>query len=180
MKKTIALGAFALVVAVAATAQAQAQHVALAALSFNKLTADTFTVSHSVKLFGGRGVAMEVVYEKAASLCIAAGYSHFEILDQESNAGSEHQPANASIRVRFSQKTGPERIDCQEKSDPKYVDQAKRKLEKQGYQGPAAESELVSEEAASEAGSCTIEQITAMAKAGLSDEQIEAACAGTE
>ena len=85
-----------------------------------------------------------MVYEKAASLCIAAGYTHLVVLSQESNAGGEYESANATVNVKFFQETGEGRIDCSVK---------------------ATESH------------CTVEQITAMSKAGMTDAQIKAACA---
>ena len=77
---------------------AQAAH---AVITFNKLADDLFVISHRIKVIGSRGRAMKLVYQKAASLCVAAGFEHYEILEQESNAGQQYESANASIRVRF-------------------------------------------------------------------------------
>ena len=149
--------------------------VAQAVITFTQLDDDLFVVSHRVKLIGSRARAMKFAYEKAASLCVAAGFSHFRILDQESEAGQEDDAANASVRVRYYFADGEERIDCEENASSEYVGQAGEKLRAMGYRppDPAAEAEAA---AAGATGTCTVAQITAMAKAGLSDAQIEAAC----
>ena len=150
---------------------------AQAVITFTQLDDDVFVISHRVKLIGSRGQATRLVYEKAASLCVAAGYSYFKILDQESNAAQEHDSANASARVQFYQADADERISCEKNASSEYIEQARAKLAKKGYQPPpspaAAESRA---EEGDGTASCTVEQITAMARAGLSDEQIRAAC----
>jgi hypothetical protein len=148
---------------------------ALAVITFHELDQNTFTVSHAVKWTGGRGVAMDVVYEKAASLCIAAGYTHLVVLSQESNAGGEYESANATVNVKFFQETGESRIACHVKATEKYIKQAAKKLDNQGYTGPPPVD--TSAEAETTESHCTVEQITAMSKAGMTDAQIKAACA---
>lgn len=152
-----------------------------AVITFSQLADDVFVVSHRVKIIGSRGQAMRLVYTKAASLCVAAGYTYFEILQQESQAGSEYEVANASIRVRFSQAGGGERLECDKSADPQYIDEASTRLAKMGYQPPVPpdpqEVDAHAESpAAAPPGSCTIEQIVAMVDAGLDTEQIRAAC----
>ncbi len=156
---------------------------ARATITFKQLDEGMFVVSHRVKLIGSRGQAMDLAYTKAASLCVAAGYSHFEILQQESEAGQADDSANASVRVRFYFEGGGDRIDCSRNADAKYVQQAQDKLKKQGYTSPARAAAAVRTDAASQAPSadgcaisCSIEQIAAMARSGLSDEKIRAAC----
>lgn len=155
-----------------------------AVITFTQLDDDVFVVSHRVKVIGLRGKAMKLVYTKSASLCVAAGYSHMKILEQESETGQADDAANASIRAQFYLADGDERVECERNSDPDYVGQARAKLAKRGYQPPdsdalqaaAARSAPAEEEA--EVGSCTIPQIAAMARSGLTDEQILAACVG--
>jgi hypothetical protein len=125
---------------------------------------------------------MKLVYTKAASLCVAAGYSHMEIIEQESEAAQEDDAANASIRVKYSMGPGEDRLNCDQNADHEYVGQAGAKLLAQGYRPPDPE-EMASTDIAPSAGSqgsstgpCTIEQIVAMVKAGLEVEQIKAAC----
>jgi hypothetical protein len=150
---------------------------ASATMTFEQLDANTFSVSHKVKWIGGRGQAMELVYEKAASLCIAAGYTHLELFGQESNASGYYQSANATLTVRFFQEAGKDRIACDQKATDEYVEQAKTKLKKRGYEGPVAVEEPAdSQEPENE---CTIEQIAAMVKAGMTEAQIKAACGDT-
>ena len=99
-----------------------------ATITFKQLDEGLFVVSHRVKLIGSRGQAMDLAYTKAASLCVAAGYTHFEILQQESEAGQSDDSANASVRVRFSSEGGGDRIHCSRNADAKYVQQAQEKL----------------------------------------------------
>lgn len=150
---------------------------ALAVITFTQLDQDIFVISHRVKIIGSRGKAQKMVYVKAASLCKAAGYTHFKILDQESNAAQQYEVANASVRVQFYQTDAEGRASCDTNVDPEYVGQARAKLAKIGYQPPPP---LPEPEAAAEGEattrSCTVDQITAMVKAGFADEQIKAAC----
>ena len=148
--------------------------VASAVVTFQQLDGNTFTVSHKVKWIGSRGQAMDLVYEKMASLCIAAGYTHMRILDQETTSAGYYQSANATLTVKFFLETGEGRVDCETKATDEYIQQATKKLKKKGYEGPI---EVMEEEADAETENlCTVEQITAMVKAGLSDDQIKAAC----
>jgi hypothetical protein len=152
---------------------------ALAVITFNQLDDDIFVISHRVKIIGSRGKATRLVYEKAASVCVAAGYSYFKILDQESNASQQYEAANASVRVQFFQEDAEGRIDCEKNATSEYVEQAGEKLAKKGYQPPEAPAPDEQPPAAEgEAGtkSCTVEQISAMVRAGFSDEQVKAAC----
>jgi hypothetical protein len=112
--------------------------LAMAVITFDQLDDDLFVVSHRVKVkfWMSRGQAVRKVYEKAASLCVAAGYTHFEILQQESEANQRDDDANASIRVRFSTEGGDERIECQRSASDRYVEQATGKLARRGYRPP--------------------------------------------
>ncbi len=166
MKVLILIGATVLV----------APQLAMAVITFDQLGDDMFVVSHRIKVIGSRGKAMKMVYEKAASLCVAAGYTHLKIKNQDSEAAQQDDTANASVRVRFYFEDGEERLDCKRNASEKYIGQAAIKLEKKGYQPPDPASIVA--EATAETGTCTVEQISAMAKAGLSAEQIKAACQG--
>ncbi len=117
---------------------------------------------------------MDLVYEKAASLCVAAGYTHLRILDQESNASGSYQSANATLTVKFFLETGEGRVDCSGKATDEYIEQAKKKLAKKGYAGPVVVEDSAAER--DEENHCTVEQISAMVRAGLTEEQIKAAC----
>jgi len=167
MKKTLWIALVLLAISSAASAT----------MTFQQLDDNTFSVSHKVKWIGGRGQAMELVYDKAASLCVAAGYTHLELFGQESNAPGYYQSANATLTVKFFQNPGEDRIACDLKATGEYVKQAKNKLKKRGYEGPViAEEPTESEKAENQ---CTIEQISAMARAGMTEDQIKAACGAT-
>lgn len=144
---------------------------ALATITFHQLDGNTFTISHYVKWVGGRGQAMDLVYEKAASLCIAAGFTHLVIVEQESD---KHGVANATVTVQFFQEDGEGRVDCDVKASQEYITEAANKLDKQGYRGPTKVD--VPDEAQVTDNTCTVEQITAMSRVGLTDNQIKAAC----
>jgi len=153
-----------------------------AVITFSQLSEDVFVVSHRVKFVGSRGQAMRLAYTKSASLCVAAGFRYFRILQQESQAGSEYETANSSIRVKFSMSAGEENLECEKNADPEYIAEAQAKLVKMGYRPPDPERHPESGPEAAEGpggtptGDCTIEQIVSMAKAGLEIDQIKAAC----
>ncbi len=155
-----------------------APQAALAVITFTQLDDDIFVISHRVKIIGSRGRAQKLVYEKAASVCIAASYSYFKIIDQESNAAQQYESANASVRVQFFQEDAEGRIGCEKNASREYIEQASAKLAKRGYRPPPepASDGPAPDEGDREARSCTVEQISAMVKAGFSDEQIKAAC----
>jgi hypothetical protein len=167
MKKTIWFGLAMLAIS----------SVASATMTFQQLDENTFSVSHKVKWIGGRGQAMELVYDKAASLCIAAGYSHLELFGQESNAPGYYQSANATLTVKFFQDAGEDRIACDVKASDEYIKQAITKPKKRGYKGPTVVDEPA--ESQKSANQCTVEQISAMVKAGMTESQIKAACGET-
>ena len=112
--------------------------VAAAVITFDQLDEDLFVVSHRVKVkfWMSRGQAVRKVYEKAASLCVATGYTHLEVLQQESEANQWDDDANASVRVRFFSEDGGGRIDCRRNASERYIEQAAVKLAKRGYRPP--------------------------------------------
>ena len=153
-----------------------------AIITFTQLDDDVFSVSHRVKLIGSRAKATRIVYTKAASLCIAAGFSHYRVLSEQSEAAQEDDSANATLRVKYFHGDADDRTGCQRGSDPAYVDEARQELARIGYRPPppdaggGAEAEPAAEADCTPAGSCSLEQIAAMARAGLTDEQIRGAC----
>jgi len=156
---------------------------ALAVITYTQLDDDVFVVSHRVKILGLRGKAMKLVYTKTASLCVAAGFSHMKVLEQESETGQLDDSANASIRAQFYFEDADERVGCERNSETEYIQQAKQKLAKEGYRPPDREAVLAKARAATDSSgtaiedaSCSLEQVAAMARAGLTDEQIRAAC----
>ena len=181
MKKVIRSGLVASALLVLAVAPADA------VITFTQLDHNTFTVSHRVKGLGGRGKAMELVYTKAASLCVAAGYTHYQVLDQESQASQQYEAANATLTLKFFLDGAADRVSCHPGSDPEYVEEARAKLQSMAYNPPelgpldevgsSADGKKTYSDAPCPQG-CTIEQIAAMARAGLSDEKIRAACEG--
>ena len=151
---------------------------ASAVITFTQLDDDIFFVSHRVKFLGSRGQAQRLVYTKVASLCIAAGFSQFKILEQESAASQQYESANATIQTQFFHDDGDGRIECERNADEKYIEQARKKLAKTGYKPPTPPTEepAAALDSPVTSRSCTVEQITAMVRTGMSDEQIKAAC----
>ena len=72
MRSTVTLLAVTLLAVLLLASQA-----AMATITFTQLDDDVFSVSHRVKIIGSRSKATKMVYTKAASLCIAAGFSHY-------------------------------------------------------------------------------------------------------
>jgi hypothetical protein len=157
-------------------------------VTFKQLDENTFSVSHRIKGFGSRGKATDLVFTKVASLCAAAGFSHYQVIGQESQAAQPYRAANATVTVKFYFEDAEERISCEPAADPEYVDEIRAKLAEMGYEAPTPPQPAEpSTGGSSDAGSlgscaqgCTIEQIAAMARAGLPDEKIRAACGGGE
>ena len=102
-----------------------------ATLRFQRLGEDRFVVSHNVKL-GGANKAVKMVYKKAGSICVAAGFSYFEVLGQEVTRPNRYQFAGGTLQVRFKHERAEEglELDCKENSDARYVELAKKKLKK--------------------------------------------------
>jgi hypothetical protein len=154
-----------------------APQVSHAVITFTQLADNIFVVSHRVKFIGSRSQAMKLVYTKAASLCIAAGYSYMEIVDQDSEAAQEDDSANASVRVKYYMGPGEDRLNCDKNADHEYIGQAGAKLLAQGYRPPDPEEMAAAVESdGTSTGKCSIEQIVAMVHAGLEIDQIKAAC----
>jgi len=149
--------------------------LAMATITFDQLDDDVFVVSHRVKLLGSRGQAVRMVYEKAGSLCVAAGYTHFEIQDQQSQAWQTEEDANASIRAQFFLEDGKQRLACMNLASSTYIEQANVKLRMKGYR-PPARAATHSADTPEEIGTSTAEQISAMTQVRLSAQQIQAAC----
>ena len=147
-----------------------------AVMTFTQLDDDIFVISHRVKIIGSRGQATRLVYEKAASLCVAAGFSHLKILQQDSEASQRDDSANATLRVQLYFEDGEGRIDCERNASSEYIQQASAKLGYQAPEKPTPDNSGAAADNDAEAWSCTIEQITVMVKAGFSDQQIKAAC----
>jgi len=83
--------------------------------------------------------------------------------------------ANATVTVQFFQEDGEGRVACNVKASQDYITEAAKKLDKLGYKGPTTVE--APDESQANGNNCTVEQITAMVKAGLTDDQIRAACA---
>jgi hypothetical protein len=115
---------------------------ARADVKFTRLSEDQFIVHHRKQsLLGAEAKAMKTTFIEAASVCIAAGFSHMEI--KETNVGERHhggtwggtgRGASADVRIELYLDPGEGEIDeldlleCEPLSDPKKVDKAARKL----------------------------------------------------
>lgn len=153
-----------------------APQVSHAVITFSQLAENIFIVSHRVKFIGSRTQATKLVYTKAASLCVAAGYSQMEIQEQESEANQTDDAANATLRVKYFMGPGEDRLDCEKNADHEYIGQAGAKLLAMGYRPPDPKEMAAPEPGGTSTGTCSIEQIVAMVHAGLKVDQIKAAC----
>jgi hypothetical protein len=113
-----------------------------AALKFTKLTSNQFIIHHQKGMSFGTGEAKttKTAYTKAASMCIAAGFTHFEVQDLNvsgavsGGAYGGGKTASADVRVKFYRDPEPAVVDekslleCQSMADPEYIELAKTKL----------------------------------------------------
>ena len=121
-----------------------------ATLVFDRLAEDRFVLTH-LTVLGGTEKARNVAYEKAASVCLAAGFSLLEVLYQEQGAGhgvgaasggavsvgfGATANASSTLLVRFKHKDKEEGeseeredvLDCNANSVPRFVAAAKTRL----------------------------------------------------
>ena len=153
-----------------------------AVVTFKQIDQNTFSVSHKIKGFGSRGKATDLVFTKAASLCVAAGFSHYRVMSQESQSAAPLQPANATLTIKLFFEDSEDRTACEPSADPEYVREIEGLLSKLGYEQPSPQTQDPDKSSEPEVAAttniqgCSLEQIAAMARAGLTDERIRAAC----
>lgn len=119
--------------------------LALADVKYTRLSKDQFIIHHRKQTtLGAEAKAVKTTYTEAASVCIAAGFSHLEI--KETNIGErEHgtalgggRGASADVRVEFYLDPGEDQIEeldllaCEPLADPQKVEKAKEKLAREG------------------------------------------------
>lgn len=113
----------------------------LADVKFTQLSDDQFIVHHRKHTtLGAEAKAMKTAVAEAASICVAAGFTHMELKDQ--NVGERDHTgfwgggrgASADLRVKFFTEPDEDKIDekdlfeCKPLADDKKVAVAKRKL----------------------------------------------------
>ncbi|MEZ5332518.1 MAG: hypothetical protein R2991_10805 [Thermoanaerobaculia bacterium] len=150
---------------------AAAASSASAVLHFDQLEEDLFAVRHKVLFLGSEEKAVKLVHEKAASICVAAGYTHYAVLELESTPLEDDESATAEATVRFFREAGDERTACEE-ADPGTW-RARRELGMPAAEAapvPAVDGAAAAAAGRVGAGSCTVAQIAAMVRAGFSDE----------
>ena len=113
----------------------------LADVKFTQLSDNQFIVHHRKQtLFGAEAKAMKTAVAEAASLCIAAEYTHMELKDQ--NVGERQyggvfgggRGASADLRIKLYTDPDEDKIDekdlleCKPLANDKKVAVAKRKL----------------------------------------------------
>lgn len=110
-------------------------------IKFTKLSENQFIVHHrKLTVLGAEAKAMKTAVEEAASLCIAANYSHMEIKDQNvgerihGDAFGGGRGASADLRIKLYDTPDEETIEekdlleCEPLADPKKIKIAKKKL----------------------------------------------------
>ena len=120
---------------------------ASADVKFTKLAENQFVVHHrKLTKIGAEAKATRTAYKEAASICIAAGYTHMEIKDlnvgERTHGGALGGGRGASADIRIKLYQDPEEgiveekdlIECKPLADPIKVEKAKKKLAKQAKQ----------------------------------------------
>ena len=84
---------------------------------------------------------MRKAYEKAASLCMAAGYQWFEIVDTESKGRGWGSAAGATLDIKVYQEQGSEdQLSCKTLANTEETENLKLKLKKIDYEWPDSTS----------------------------------------
>ena len=109
----------------------------LAFVTFGQLDSNTFTVSHMVKGIGNKGKATRQAYEKAASVCVAAGYSHLKFVNEQADGTTYGGVPNATVTFKLFNEPSDDRIECAYSASPEHVVAVKKKLAKRGYDFPS-------------------------------------------
>ena len=105
--------------------------VTYAGVRFTRLSENRFIVSHQKQTdFGRDARAIKTLYGEVASICVAAGFSHFEIvtLDVTERQGWGGRGLSVNVDVRMRNEAGEDHIECAPLADPKKVGVAKKKL----------------------------------------------------
>lgn len=112
-------------------------------VKFTRLAENQFIVHHrKLTVLGAEAKAMRTAVKEAASICVAAGFTHMELKDQNvgermhGNALGGGRGASADLRIKLY--TDPDEqavdekdlLDCAALADPKKVEVAKKKLER--------------------------------------------------
>ncbi len=116
--------------------------VAGADIKYTRLSDNQFVVHHrKLTKFGAEAKATKTAYKEAASICIAAGYTHMEIKDLnvgEREWGTKYgggRGASADLRIKLYLDPDEETVDekdlveCAPLSDPEKIEHAKHKLD---------------------------------------------------
>lgn len=117
--------------------------VAGADIKYTRLSDTQFVVHHrKLTKFGAEAKATKTAYAEAASICIAAGFTHMEVKDLnvgEREFGGEWgggRGASADLRIKLYQEPDEATIDekdlveCGPLSDPVKIQRAKEKLDR--------------------------------------------------
>ena len=110
-------------------------------VKFTRLSENQFIVHHrKLTTLGAEAKAVKTTYREAASICVAAGFTHFEVKEQNvgervhGNALGGGRGASADLRIKLYADPDDEMIDdkdlieCEPLSDPKKVERAQEKL----------------------------------------------------
>lgn len=92
-----------------------------------KLSEDRFMITlKKLSGYGGQGKVLRKLNVKAASLCIVAGYSWFEVKDQKSHGRGLFKTAAGTFQVKFfnSEDEGEDLLSCEALA----TDQEKKKM----------------------------------------------------
>lgn len=117
--------------------------VAEADVKFTRLSDTQFVVHHrKLTVFGAEAKATRTAYREAASICVAADYTHMEIKDLnvgEREFGGDDgggRGASADLRIKLYLEPDEEKIDekdlieCAPLADPLKTERAREKLDR--------------------------------------------------
>ena len=110
--------------------------VIYADVKFTRLSENRFIVSHrKLTSFGAEAKALKTLYGEVASICVAAGFSHFEIVtmdvqERHGSWGGDGRGASGTVDVKMRNEADEDFVECAPLADPKKVGMAKKKLAK--------------------------------------------------
>ena len=129
--------------------------IASSTTRIQQIAPNRFLVTHQKQsALGGQGKALRKSYEKAASLCTAAGYKWFEIVETQSKGRGWASRAGATLDIKvYQEQKNEDQLSCETLANPEEVPNLVEKLKKIDYEWP----EPADEEEAAEGGPDTEE-----------------------
>ena len=120
----------------------------LGEMKFTRLDETHYLVSHTVgHEFGSSNKVAKMLYIKVASLCVAAGFKHFEVKNRDIVPPRGGWTARGTVEVELHLVKNEDSIECKELAEERYIKQAKKELEYQ-FNEREIQRRLLAEQAA--------------------------------